>query len=148
MTPDFSPEPPDVRRYLGEAREYAGAAFRHERELERIVTAGSDPTRKILLEEILFSAAFVTNARKILGRSGIDAAETERLSAEFAGELERLPSLLNRLVEEPDKSVHNTAWNPSNPVQMAEFLELCGELAILHAFDRDRPQGRPGRRTA
>jgi hypothetical protein len=148
MTPEFSPESPDVRRYLGEAREYAGAAFRYERELGRIVAAGSDPSRKILLEEILFAAAFVTNARKILGRSGIDTEETARLSAEFAGELERLPSLLNRLVEGAENSAGHESWNPSNPVQMAEFLDLCGELAILHAFDRDRPQGRPGRRTA
>jgi hypothetical protein len=121
-------------------------AFRHPQALEEIVVSGMDPARKNLFEEILFIAAFIANARKILSRSGIDAAETARLSEEFAGELGRLPGLLNRLVHASEDVKTPPAWNPENSVQMAGFLELCGDLAILHAFDRDRPEGRSGRR--
>ncbi len=126
---------PAVRQYLSEVEKHSGTRFRNMGDLEAIVGRRSDPACRELYEEILFVAKFLSNARKVLGLSGLDASETAPLSAEFARELGRFPGLISSLLSH-GSGTGETA-GPAGQEDLARLLDLCTELACIKSYELD-----------
>ncbi len=135
--------PPSVRGYLAEVERHTGTSFRFTDDLAFLISCGSDPQRTSLYEEILFTARFIVNARRILERSGTAGDDTAKLSAEFSEKLGKLMEMIGTCAGEVQGKEEKRVWNVTTPGEMKNFFAFCGELAALHSYELDRRGPRP-----
>jgi hypothetical protein len=108
------PEPRGA--FLDRVEQFAGRNFQYRHEIEYLFQRSDQSGETNILDELLFTAKFVSNAHSVLQRLGPGSNGTENLAQEYSKNLKRSVDLLRMLL-------------PQNPDVVSEKIrrELLGQ---------------------
>ena len=133
----------ETQAYLDAVEQSTRRTLRLRGEIAMLIEVAGERGMEPLLEDVLFRAKFISNARNILSRVGKGRDDTEKLSLEFKEQLANVGTLLRTLVKEaPEdwKSAFARKYFSLDQESMASLLVLLEELSWLknYALDRER----------
>jgi hypothetical protein len=88
------PQSEQSASFLDAVEKFSGRVFRYRREIEYIFLRAEQSRHAIVLEELLFTAKFVSNAHAVLKRVGVGSDGTDKLLLEYSKNLKRSGELL------------------------------------------------------
>lgn len=132
--------------FLTDVEKFAGKKFRYRPEIGMLIDAAATPQGKMIFDEIIFYAKFLSHARDILTRSGLDSDETKKLAQEFSSKIEVTVGLVSSLVErvqEDHQHLFRNKFLVMSEAGMREYIELMKELSWIknYRLDMGQPEG-------
>ncbi|MGA9116383.1 MAG: hypothetical protein WB626_06385 [Bacteroidota bacterium] len=139
---------PSVERILSELDTLSRTGLRRRADLGFLLEAASRKGRESLLEQAGFHAKFASRAERIMKRIGPGGEGYDKLSAECAAALERVRSLVERVLEgedTPRARALAAGLRAHTLSALASFMDLCCDLGWYknRLLDAGRGSRRP-----
>jgi hypothetical protein len=104
---------------LDDVEQFAQRKFRYRREIEDIIQRGKQSGLDPVLDDLLFTAKFVSNAHSVLQRVGPGSEGTDNLVQEYSKNLKRSAELLQKFFPANSENIPEIIPN--------ELLEQSGQ---------------------
>jgi hypothetical protein len=118
-------------RILGEVDRLSGGRLRCRADLGILLGLGLREDRRLVLENLAFSAKFLARARGMMERIGPGGKGYDPLAAEFSLHMEKASSLIRSLLEDAQEEVRErfvSRYLALEPEALRNMLALCGDL--------------------
>ena len=121
----------DSERVLVELDRLSGGRLVQREDLGMLLGLGLPPERRLLLNDLAFSAKFLARAHAMMERIGPGGQGHDKLAAEFSLHLEKASSLIRLLLRhapEPVTARFASRYLAMEPEALRNMLALCGDL--------------------
>ncbi len=132
---------PKTRSLLDEVERYKGRSFALRNDVGLLVEFAASQSRQYLLNDITFTAKFVSNAMNILRRTGSGNEQTAKLENELGNNLKRVTDLMLELTAQgpsPEVEDFRARYLSPGTARSAELMRLLSELSWLKDYALER----------
>jgi len=132
---------PETLTYLDTVEQFAHRTFQLRDDIAALMELAESRKMSRVFDDILFLAKFVSNARTVISRVGLESEETQKLASELKEQLERTTTLLRTIVKEAPEDLKlnfTTTYLTLGHENMANLFALLYELSWIKNYVLDR----------
>lgn len=132
---------PDTKSTLAQISELSRNSLKRSLDLGALIQIAADNNAAAALDDLAFSAKFVTKSFDLMQRIGKEGNGYEKLAAEFAGQVQQAQGLLRSLLAGADamtRAHFESDYLEMNTLTMQNLMYLFHDLSWYKNFQIDR----------
>ncbi len=130
-----------TKLFISEIEQFTQRRLKFKLKIEYLIQLSENEDVKIIFEELIFIAKFISNTHRLLNRAGIGNFDTEKLLNEYKINIQKASSLLTEIISNAPNDVRDEFLliNRFNSYKDLEnFLEFMNELSWIKNYYLDK----------
>jgi hypothetical protein len=126
---------------LSDINEVSGKSLKRSLDLGALLQIAEEQSQKTMLDDLAFSAKFITKSFELMQRIGRDGNGYEKLSEEFSMQIKKSQEILKQLLDKTDAmtKAHFTGnYLEMNTLTMQNLMQLFHDLSWYKNYQIDK----------
>jgi hypothetical protein len=126
---------------LSDINEVSGKSLKRSLDLGALLQIAEEQSQKTMLDDLAFSAKFITKSFELMQRIGRDGNGYEKLSEEFSMQIKKSQEILKQLLDKTDamtKAHFTGSYLEMNTLTMQNLMQLFHDLSWYKNYQIDK----------